>query len=352
MERYFAAANTEKGFVGWFENIFDSRTLERIYIIKGGCGTGKSTFMKKAAERAVKKGAHCLYIYCSSDPDSLDGILLTLADGRRLGIIDGTAPHMQDPKYPAAVDSILNFGEFLCEDLLAANREGIIKLSSEKSEFYKKGYKALASAGVISTALLNEADNYLLGDKLMAAVRRLLFHRMKDKGVKPHKVHERLLGLTALSSKGEVYFDSYSDSDIMFAVSDMAGTAPYLFDALIKAAHELGLPYDRAPVPLIPAMTEAIRFPTLGVSVVTHTDREDVHPINMYRFVDRDKLSRVNRQGRKTLQKCQRELTNAALESFRNAGKIHAELEKIYIGAMDFTRLNEASERYFARMGI
>ena len=41
-----------------------------------------------------------------------------------------------------------------------------------------------------------------------------------------------------------------------------------------------------------------------------------------------------------------------AAERFAQGGSAHAELEKIYKGAMDFTRLDEASERYYTRMGL
>ena len=65
MQNYFAAANTAAGFLSWFDDIFDPRSLDYIYIIKGGSGTGKSTLMKKAAAKAELLGAKCEYFYCS-----------------------------------------------------------------------------------------------------------------------------------------------------------------------------------------------------------------------------------------------------------------------------------------------
>ena len=44
---YFAAANTYKGFESFFDEIFNTEKLERIYILKGGPGAGKSTLMQR-----------------------------------------------------------------------------------------------------------------------------------------------------------------------------------------------------------------------------------------------------------------------------------------------------------------
>ena len=41
-KKYFAAANTVDGFVSYYDEIFVK--CSRVYIIKGGSGTGKSYF--------------------------------------------------------------------------------------------------------------------------------------------------------------------------------------------------------------------------------------------------------------------------------------------------------------------
>ena len=42
MEKYLAAANTEAGFFSLFHEVFSPEHLRRIYILKGGPGTGNS----------------------------------------------------------------------------------------------------------------------------------------------------------------------------------------------------------------------------------------------------------------------------------------------------------------------
>lgn len=351
MQKYFAAANTERGFVGWFDDIFDSRVITRTYIIKGGSGTGKSTLMKKVAERAVKSGGECEYYYCSSDPTSLDGIIITDSEGMTTAMIDGTAPHIRDPKYPGAADEIVNLGEYWCSDILKAQRDEIIALTDKKSRLYREAYSYFATAGELYRSQLKEAEGFLLKDKLEAAVTRLLTQRMHECRVKSGKGIHRIRGLSALSTRGEVRFDSFSDTKLVCLAVDAAGSTPFLFDALTRAAERLGLSYDRAPMPLIPELTEALRFPELSMSVVSDTAKSDVKPINMSRFTDREKLAECDRTRRRVIRKTVGELTCAGLEKLAYVNKIHGAVEQIYIGAMDFTRLEDAAQKLIVRMG-
>ena len=107
--KYFLAANSCEGFVSEFSRCYDPNDNWHVYIIKGGPGTGKSSFMKYIAAKAEEKNIQCIYCPCSSDPDSLDAIIM---QDKKVVILDGTAPHTLDPKYPAVCEEILNFGEF------------------------------------------------------------------------------------------------------------------------------------------------------------------------------------------------------------------------------------------------
>ena len=77
--------------------------------MKGGPGVGKSSFMKKIATEFADKGYDVEIFPCSSDPGSLDAVVI-----KKLGVvlIDATAPHIVDPKIPGAIDEIVNFGDF------------------------------------------------------------------------------------------------------------------------------------------------------------------------------------------------------------------------------------------------
>ena len=71
--QFFAGSNTPYGFYSLFHYI-PGQGDRRLIIIKGGPGTGKSTLMKGIGRRALEQGFDIEQFYCSSDPNSLDGL--------------------------------------------------------------------------------------------------------------------------------------------------------------------------------------------------------------------------------------------------------------------------------------
>ena len=132
---FFLGGNTPKGFFSYYDYIISQESARKIYCIKGGPGTGKSTFMKKIADAAVKKGADVEYAHCSSDPDSLDGVIIKPAN---IALVDGTSPHIVDPKTPGAVDTIIHLGDCWDADAIARHKEGIIKENEKISKQFKR----------------------------------------------------------------------------------------------------------------------------------------------------------------------------------------------------------------------
>ena len=106
---YFLAANSAEGFVSHFGDCYDEYDGWRVYIIKGGPGSGKSSLMKKIASRARIKGLDVTVCPCSSDPDSLDGVVI---EDIKTVILDGTAPHTLEPKLAGVCENIIN----LCDN--------------------------------------------------------------------------------------------------------------------------------------------------------------------------------------------------------------------------------------------
>lgn len=91
---YFLGANSYEGFYSLYDGFVYSEAVDRLYIIKGGAGCGKSSFMKKIAAAAESTGLSVERVICSGDPDSLDGIFIPTL---KLAYVDGTAPHAAVP---------------------------------------------------------------------------------------------------------------------------------------------------------------------------------------------------------------------------------------------------------------
>lgn len=100
---FFLGANSEEGFSSLYEQLLGGR-FDDLLILKGGAGSGKSTFMRRVGAAVERTGERVVYINCSGDPDSLDGAIFL---DRRAAIVDGTAPHGTAPLgHPAKKVSI------------------------------------------------------------------------------------------------------------------------------------------------------------------------------------------------------------------------------------------------------
>ena len=138
-QHYLASANSCQGFKNYFSSINPAQK-HFTYILKGGSGTGKSSLMKKIGKEAINKGYSVEYFYCSSDPESLDGVKII---EKNLAIVDGTAPHIVEASELGIKEKILNVGEFLSSKIQNYAWE-IEKLLKEKSKHFELAFSYLS----------------------------------------------------------------------------------------------------------------------------------------------------------------------------------------------------------------
>ena len=140
---FFLGANSGRGFRNLFDRFCAPENHWDLLVLKGGPGAGKSTMMRRIGAAMEERGEQVEYLYCSGDPKSLDGVHIPRI---RAAVVDGTAPHVVEPKYPGAVDRYVNLGQFY--DIAAAKeqREEIIRHTDACSAAYKRAYRALGAA--------------------------------------------------------------------------------------------------------------------------------------------------------------------------------------------------------------
>ena len=102
-DRLFGAT-TVNGNINYIPEI--TRDITKRYFIKGRPGTGKSTFLKKIASEAIRRGFDTEIYHCSSDPKSLDLVAVRELD---FCLFDSTAPHVYYPSLPG--DEIIDIYE-------------------------------------------------------------------------------------------------------------------------------------------------------------------------------------------------------------------------------------------------
>jgi hypothetical protein len=169
-EEFYFGANTAKGFVSLYDKMAQNDKIKKMFVIKGGPGTGKSSLLRKIGEEFSEK-YNIEYGFCSSDPDSLD--VVNIQD---LGvcIVDGTPPHPVEPRFPGALESIVDLYPLFNEDSLMQSLDEIKTVSQRCSKLHEKALKYISVASIISENNISMQDEAFLRDKADLFVKRLI----------------------------------------------------------------------------------------------------------------------------------------------------------------------------------
>lgn len=340
-ETYFAGANTARGFVGAYPALVREGELDRLYILKGGSGTGKSTLIRQCAARARLYGVQVTMLLCSSDPTSADGVILTGKDGHRIAVVDGTAPHTLDPDLPGAVGEIVPLGECWRTAVLTAARPEIEAHIGEKQAAYRLAYRYLAAYGEMAATSRSLLSGCVCKEKMAAAVRRLAAGIPKGKACR-----EEIRYTAGVTMRGVYRLPTFGGlSRQRIAVLDVCGSADFFWDALRAAAAERRCTLYLAPAPGETDTFYEAYLPESGTAFCTACDREEGETaVNMQRFLDRRSLASI--RGRlRFAARCREMLMSGAVESLARAREHHFALEEIYKTAMDFTAVEQIGER-------
>lgn len=354
-EKYFAASNSSAGFKNYFCEIFGCADF--LYIIKGGPGTGKSSFMRTVADSALERGERVEFYYCSSDPESIDGIMIH-TKSRRVGIIDGTPPHVSEPKYPGAYDEIINLGAFWNRELLIKQKNEIMALSDRKGAEYKRAYTFLRSVGnlrAVNDALVSDAVDF---DKMSAATKRLLAHIPELKEGKATLIP----ALTdSISMNGRVRFDTFEmRAQKVYSVGDVYGVGHMFLDKIAELLREFDVVARISYDPVCPIHVDGIFIEGVDIAFVlcdanddrfrSDSDGDTAHGdhsvfINVKRFINAEKLRENRSEIRYTAHLAQNSL-DGALHALSKAKIYHFLLEDIYGKAMHWRKKDEFEKNF------
>ena len=332
---YFAASNSSAGFISYYEQVFRTSRIGHIWAVKGGPGTGKSRFLREVSDSALEDGWACEYIYCSSDPNSLDAVILTHEGRESIALLDATAPHLFEPICPGAREDIINLGQFWNSDLLAARREEIEQLNREKGDAYRRAYRYLSGFGDMRTNRDSLVAPFINRTRIAAQAQKLLrdLPDGESYSAQPALIH-------SVGMRGEVGFDTYfCEADEIYIVADCHGAAQYLMMELGKIATEKRLEVRISHDPVEAEKIDGIFFCGSGIAVVVCPEEECDYPhhrICMRRFVDTASMKRVRRELRFN-DRISRALKGEAIDALEKVREVHFRLEDIYSAAMDFS---------------
>lgn len=349
----FPGGNTSLGFFSYYDNIITQEEANRIFIIKGGPGVGKSTFMKRIGEKMQDMEYDVEYLHCSSDNNSLDGVKIP---NLKIAFMDGTAPHVVDPKSPGAVDEILNFGEFWDAEGIRAHKEKIIQVNKEIRYIFSRAYKYLKAAYTIyegSASIHSEALNKGEINKLAAELINDLFD---DEAAAAEEGKQRSMFASALTPNGySNYLDTILTTEKIYEFNGGLGTCEdRILERIKTAARERGYFVEAYYCALNPYKLDHLVIPGLNSAFTTtnsyHSSRaKKFCTINMNQYMNKDIIAHY----KDDLYQNQIEFDNlmsVALFTIGRAKALHDQLETYYVPNIHFEKIDSYFERILARI--
>lgn len=349
----FPGGNTSLGFFSYYDNIITQEEADKIFIIKGGPGVGKSTFMKRMGEKMQDMGYDVEYLHCSSDNNSLDGIMIPKL---KIAFIDGTSPHIVDPKSPGAVDEILNFGEFWDEEGIRAHKDEIIQVNKEISYIFSRAYKYLKAAYTVyegSAAIYSEALNKGEINKLTA---KLINDLLDGKGISDEEGKQRSMFASALTPDGyNNYLDSILTSEKIYEFKGGLGTGEdRILERIKTAARERGYFVEAYYCALNPYKIDHLVIPELNSAFTTtnlcHDSKvQKFATIDMNEYMDKDIVAHYKDDLHQNLTEFNN-LMSVALHTISRAKTLHDQLETYYVPNIRFEEIDNYFDKILARI--
>lgn len=351
-EAYFLGTGSKNGFFSCFSQLTPKIEGQYTYILKGGPGTGKSSLMRKIADELEKKDIGCERIFCSSDPDSLDGIIFP---SLRVSVCDGTSPHTLDPVYPGVTAEIINLGECWNKEKLLEKKDEIIALTDKNKACHERAGRFIDSAFSIFADGEKISLDCLDENRLMRYASRVSGRYFK----KPRgKIGMEKIRLFDAITPKNYYFMSDTaellcDEKIVFE-DDFGIAASKLIGELRSYALANGFSVISSPcINREKAIRHIIiKELSLGFFTADKLCSLNITPtktVNLRRFYSLSEIS-AHKARLSFVKKAANELMDEAVCSIKMAKEIHDELEKCYIEAMNFDLLNNIADSLIDRI--
>ncbi len=336
----FLASNSAEGFVSQFRDCYNPLGGWNAYIIKGGPGTGKSTFMRRIIKQAEEKKIEAVEIYCASDPNSLDGVIFPQL---KTVVMDGTAPHIVEPLMPGVSDCILDFSKFWSAESLKTKSEQIISATKENKAFHSSAAKYIYAAGKLTELILETTYSIEEAEKAAAVGVNTVKEFIPPKNCTGRVWEAFICGVTP---KGVISFADSIPATYRFAVKDAFGNlSTSILNAVKNTAVGSGYEVIVFKNPILPSkLTDGIFIPELSLFIV-----REYEFTKLYEAYQQIPIAETAQGFEKETQLIN-ELIILASEKIKAAKKVHDRLEEYYISAMDFNELNTYCESFCKKL--
>jgi len=338
----FIYADTCVGFINYFENLYISQNLEKIYIIKSPTDFG---ILNEIAKKAENKKYSVEYLLYPSDLNRLNGIILKEL---KIAVVNENICS-NIFSCPAIVENIINFNDFYDGNKLNESKNKLLELMVKKEEYKNSAYKFFKAANELRENICEISKRYINHEKLNSSIERLTKKHVNEKRL--HEFNEsknEYRFINAMSSIGNVELDTFeAEAKKIFYISNENGLGWHYTEKIAKK-------FDFAckvicPDALNPIKIKAIYLVNSKILFVIKNKipgkiyNDKYNFININRFSSNE-LKKENKQKLRFLHKFYNAIISETVKHFKEIESTTSEIEKIYESSLDSNKKNEKNK--------
>lgn len=345
---YYAGGNTARGFHSLYESSLQD--VNKLFILKGGPGTGKSTMMKRIGNAFTEQGFDVEYLHCPSDNGAIDGVKIPAI---KAGIINGTAPNVIEPKAPGAVEEYVNLGLAWDSSKLAPQKERIIGLSNKINATFQKAYSTFSEALRVHDEwekIYIENMDFEKANQFTSQLIEELFGQQR--GSKDALVRHRFLGAATPNGAVDFVQNLTGETPNRYFIKGRPGSGKStLLKKLVAHAEARGFEVEVYHCGFDPNGLDMVIVRELGFSIFDSTAPHEYFPsregdeiIDMYEHLITPGTDEKYRDEIAEISGRYKEKMKQAIGFLAEAKALHDDLEAIYVPAMDFEKLDQITQ--------
>ena len=319
---FFVGANSGEGFRNLFPEMVDIEDTYDLMVLKGGPGVGKNTFMREVARAMEAAGTAVERLWCSGDPDSLDGVVL---------------PEIRC----AVVDRYVDLGRFYDLTAAKADAEAVKTHTHAYKAAYVRAYHSLKAARQVELDAVASVRAGFDRERAERRISGIISRELRRRGGERGKTIRRFLG--SITHKGYVWrFDSVDAlCPKVYEFTDSWELAGEGLARLHAAAAAGGWDTVVCPSPEDLNRIEHLLIPGLGLAFVTSRPGMD-YGKKPYRRIRLDAMTETGGKTRLRFQaRMASLLREEAVAALKEAKANHDKLEAVYNPYVDFDGVRE-----------
>jgi hypothetical protein len=351
---YLVRGHTAKGYVNLCCSNLEP--MNKVFLLIGGPGTGKLLLMRHIAAELQKKNILTEYLHNPLNPESLDGILFP---GLGVGIVDGAAPSVIEPKAPGIVEEFINLSEAWDPTKLAPLRDNILSLMKYLKQSCEKAYEEFAKGLRVHDEwerIYIQNMNFERANQLSEEVIAMLLPA-KSIGKSSIIKHRFFGGSTPYGPKD--YVENITDKlTTRYFIKGRPGSGKStMLKKLLESAKTQGIDVEVYHCGFDPDSLDMLLFPELSLCIFDSTSPHEYYPsregdkvVDMYTELIKEGTDKLYAE----------ELTNivARYKSHTKRGTAHLaaaleyqkKLDQIYDDATDFEILDRIEKDVYQRI--